>query len=251
MKLSLKAFVAALALTAAGGAFAQTGVASPTGTDMYFYAYDNSTASAFIIDLGSNYSNFDPSTSTSAINIAANSYYNTFASAVTDNSIEWGVFAAANPSVNHNSIDMTSGSSTLTPVKASTIGSDVVEINTLMSGISANISQTAITGGAFTSGQVAQNPQSAIGNLNATLPANTIANAIGAQVSFINYSTNGASSLTKVTPTAFAGTWTFDGTNLDYSVGSVSAVPEPSSYLMMLAGLLMIAALVVRRRNSQ
>jgi hypothetical protein len=247
MKSSLKVIVAALALATAGGAFAQNGTGTTNGTDTYFYAYDNSTASSFLIDLGSNVANFNGSVSEDFSTIGSNAAYQAFAGAVTDGLIEWGVFSASSTgATTGNVLNVTNGNATSPSTKAKYLITDIVDINTLMAGVAANVS-TPMTNGVLESGAVAQNAQSSVG-ANTNLVGVAAVNAIGASASYISYNVGTSTGITAVTPTAFAGTWKFTGSDLSYTV---AAVPEPSSYMMMLAGLLMLGGLVARRRNSK
>ncbi len=246
MKLSLRVLVAALALSAAGGAFAQTATSASTGTDLYFYAYNDATSSSFIIDLGSTLTNFNGSVNTTPIDLATNAAYESFIGNITaaDGATNWGVFAAGSNGGTY--LDVTSASSSLTGIKGTVLSSTVVNINNLMSGL-ATVGG-APTGGYTSSGAVAQNAQYSIDGLT-TLTGLTATSAIGSTATFLDYNAPGVAGKGAVTPTAFAGTWSFNGTDLAYK--TVAAVPEPSSYLMMLGGLLMMGALSVRRRNSK
>jgi len=249
MKSSLKIIVAALALASAGGAFAQTATSGSTGSDMYFYAYDVTNASSFLLDLGNNYSNFADVSST-PLAVGGNANYQSFANAVTDNSIQWSVFAAS--SFAKGNLDVTSGApAPVTTQSAAQIVNTVAGINLLMTNLrAASITTAQTTAGLVQQGAIPTNAENILGNITALgLIAVKPTNSIGSTVSFENFSN--AKSFGNSTTTPFAGTWSFDGSNLAYTVGSVAAVPEPTSYMMMLGGLLMIGALAVRRRNSK
>jgi len=250
MKSSLKVLVAALAMATAGGAFAQTDTGTANGSDTYFYAYDNSTATSFVLDLGSNLVNFNGNVNVAAINVGAMANYSAFANAVTDNFLVWGVFSAATTGSSvGTALDVTTSTLPVAATKAKYIQTDAGDINNLMAGLYANnIVPSIANGGAIESGAVAQNAQSSVG-ANANLVGVTAVNPIGTSAAYINYSAGSKSGTMLVTPTAFAGNWTFNGTNLAYTVAA--AVPEPSSVMMLLGGLLMIGTLAIRRRNSK
>lgn len=249
MKSSLKVIVAALALATAGGAFAQTATSSATGSDTYFYAYDNTTATSFLLDLGSNYANFNGNTNETFANIGSNSAYQAFAGAVTDGLIEWGVFSAASTgSPAGVGLDVTNGATTaLVGTKAKYLTTDEGDISTLMAGLYNN--NISAASGVTETGPVAQNAQASVA-ANTNLAGVLAVNAIGTSASYISYNQGALTGTTLVSPKAFEGNWTFNGTNLAYTT-TVAAVPEPTSIMMMLGGLLMLGALAVRRRNSK
>jgi hypothetical protein len=271
MKFNLRLLAAALALAAAGTASAQIAVpASSTGTDLFFYAFDSSTGTSFVEDLGTSFSNFLPTSAAAGTSfqddIAASAAWTTYVNTTEADSITlglaggsgyavgtqntvWAVVAGiapggTNASTYGLSATMTSGSSAAAQSEGAT-----------RSAITGSLSQFAIglggltnsaTSGYFDANATSDNAEVSLGStLNGQLKvADT--NAIGTSSTFNYFNGNVTGSHL---PTTYANTFTFDGTNLTY--GTVAAVPEPSSTMMFLAGLLMVAGLVVRRRNSK
>jgi len=265
MKSSLKIIVAALALATAGGAFAQqTSPNTVTGTDVYFYAYDSnqSVNSSFLIDLGSNYSNFNSNVSTGNIAISGNTAYQAFLKTLTDGTVAnptanvvWGVIAAQdNPLAGAQQgqfqvgYDITSDVAVTPSQKQTSVSTQATVFGLLMT----NLGTTNTLAGFESAGPVVQNIGSAVASGTGSLTTPFTSNgSIGTAASFVQYSFTGVPARTPTAPTTLAGNWTFDGSNLAYTVASVTPVPEPTSYMMMLGGLLMMGALAVRRRNSK
>jgi len=269
----LRLLVAALALAAAGTASAQiTSPASSNGTDLYFYAFDSATGTSFIEDLGTNMGSFTPTSAAGgtafSTNVAANAAWTTYvntteADSVTDNlgatgtgyatgtqNTFWAVISGIAPGGTNASTyslatTMTNGSTPVSQTLASTRSAitDLGNFTGALSGLLAS----APTSGYFDANTTVDNPGVQLGAGNGTinnlLKVSNL-NAIGTASNFYLYSGNKTG-----IPTAYSNTFSFDGTNLAYG-SVVAAVPEPSSYLMMLAGLLMVAGLVARRRNS-
>lgn len=74
---------------------------------------------------------------------------------------------------------------------------------------------------------------------------NQIGNAVGATSTLMDWKGNGTSSLAKVTTSTLNGYHaSFNGTTL-----TVSAVPEPSTYAMLVAGLAAVGFVARRRRG--
>lgn len=83
---------------------------------------------------------------------------------------------------------------------------------------------------------------------NLAQPTNQIGNAVGTTSTLLDWKGNGTSSLNKVTTATLTGySASFDGTTLTIAA-PVAAVPEPSSYAMLAAGLAAVGFIVRRRR---
>ena len=269
MKFNLRLLAAALALAAAGTASAQ--IVQPntsTGTDLFFYAFDSSTGTSFVEDLGTSFANFGPSSAAAgtsfSANIASSAAWTTYVNTTEADSVTlnlgtgsgytfgtqntvWGVVAGianASPSNFGLMATMTAGN---TPAAVSE-GFVRGAVNGPLSQFTGSLSTltNSATSGYFDNSATSDNAEVSLGlTLNNNLSKNPVTNVIGQAANFYYYTGNSVGSHA---PTAYANTFNFDGTNLTY--GTVAAVPEPSSIMMMLAGLLMVAGLVARRRNS-
>ncbi len=277
MKLSSRVLVAALALAAAGSASAQLTVPqNSSGTELLFYAYDPTIGTSFIEDLGTSFANFTPTSTAAgtsfvdgiASSAAWQSYVsNTLTTADNDGygyttgtqGTIWAVVAASSNSAgtgNTYGLEATenvnfTGSTKLTsPASNGMKGWINTPLTNLMNGINDVATATPLTG-YYTNSGGQDNVAQTIKNGAGAAPFN-FGNVVGATSVFNYYSVTAVNSF----PTVYGNsagnsTFTFDGTNLTYAVPSIAAVPEPSSYLMMLSGLLMVGALAVRRRNSK
>lgn len=279
MKLSSRVLVAALALAAAGSASAQLTVPQTlgSGTELMFYAYDPQAGTSFVEDLGVNYANFLP-TSTAAgtgfvDNLSSNAAWSTYLSttlstanadgynytSATQDTI-WAVVAASsNGAANGNAYGIEgtesatyTGSMKLTAAQQAAAKNWMNGPLTLfVNGVNGIPTATPLTG-YFSNSSGQDNAGQNVKNGQGALPG-SLGNYVGATSSFNYYNITALNSLPTVYGNANGNsTFSFDGTKLTYSVPSqVAAVPEPSSYLMMLCGLLMVGALAVRRRNSK
>jgi len=271
MKLTMKLLAAAVVLAAAGSASAQiASQASSTGSDLFFYAFDSQTGTSFVEDLGISYANFG--TASAAANagfsdsISSSAAWTTYVNQTEADSVTlgltgptgyangtqntvWGIVGGITPGGTNAttyglSTTMTSGSSPIAQSQGGTRGAlngPLAQFLGSLSGVT-----PSATSGYFDASALSDNAVVSIGNtMNNNLKVATT-NAIGTSSTF-NYF-NGSVTGSHL-PTVYANTFNFDGTNLTY--GTVAAVPEPSSIMMLLAGLLMVGGLVTRRRNSK
>lgn len=280
-QLSLRVLAAAVALAAAGTASAQIAVpASTNGTDLYFYAFDSSTGTSFVEDLGSNMASFMPSSTAAGTNFIANiasssawtTYVNTTeADSITGNlgatgtgyatgtqNTYWAVVAGiapggANASTYGLATTMVAGSTPITQP----IGFTRSAISGPLSQFTGSLGTLLASGptsGYFDDSTTSDNPLVSLGagsNMNGNLKVGNL-NPIGTSSTFDYYSGSKSALPTVYGNSAGNATFSFDGSNLSYAVPSiVAAVPEPSNIMMMLAGLLMVTGFVASRRNSK
>lgn len=271
MKLSFKLLAAAVALAAAGTASAQIAqTSSSTGTDLFFYAFDSSTGTSFVEDLGTSFSNFGPSSAAAgtafSANITSSAAWTTYVTQTEADSVTlgltgstgyanatqntvWAVVAGiqpggANATTYGLMTTMTNGSSPVSQSEGATRGAVTGPLAQFVGSLGGLTSSA--TSGYFDASATSDNAEVSLAtNLNGNLKVSDT-NAIGTSATFNYFNGNVTGSHL---PTTYANTFLFDGTNLTY--GTVAAVPEPSRILMMLAGLLMVGGLVTRRRNSK
>lgn len=238
---------------------------------MLFYAYDSATKTAFVEDLGIKFNSFllaSPAAQVGFVDsISTSSAWSTYVSTtLTDGAkfsyvtglegTTWGVIGgSSNALANGNNYGLgvtlnVGNSASLSNTQGKVKGQINTPLTSLIQGLNANNPTAPLTGYFSGSGGI-DNAANSWGDGKANLSFST-SNNIGATSTFqyLNASLAGSH-----TPTAYGNsfgnnTFSFDGTNLTYAV-AVAAVPEPSSYAMMLGGLLMVGAMVARRRNSK
>ena len=264
MKFNFKVLISALAFVAAGGAHAainnaETGV-SPFvsgsgsydgGSDLVFYAWSGTgaTAKSFVQDLGVQASGFLPSTTAAntTTSWSVNSAYSTFAAAAAA-TVRWGVFAIRS---NTSGVDAAGQDWLFTTARAGTTASAIAgqKSGNIQAAVgsfdtfAAAAPSTAYYANTATSDNWATSLKANFGtklNFNADNTVNT------SNVAFYMMDAVAADT-TPSTNTQFAGTFGFNGTALTYTV---TAVPEPETYGMLLAGLALVGS-IVRRRKSQ
>jgi len=251
MKLQLKTILATVALVAAGTASAAMPLNNTaTGSSLLFYAFDDVTKSSYVQDLGLTYSSFLPTATAAGVNasyaVGSNTGWGDYLVSVGNNTSNtyWGVIAglSANAGNSGNGLLSTirNGDSAVGQSAANAKGAVSGPLRNVLLGINGATS-TATTGYFSDSGagdNIANNWQH---NGFGKLIFNTD-NVIGATSAF-QYGNSNAAFAT----TAYDGTFNFDGSNLNYAV---AAVPEPSSYAMMVGGLMLVGGIAARRRRK-
>lgn len=257
MKLQLKTLVAAVALIAAAGqaAAAMPLPATATGSSLLFYAFDDATKTSYVQDLGQTFMSFLPTTAVaktpSITGISSNTGWNDYLASVggdTSNTY-WGVVAGltANAGNSGNGLmstirigDSADGQSAANakgavtgPLKLALIG-----INSVI----ANTSAAPATTGYFSASAAGDNIANNFGafHTGAGKLVFRTDNLIGDSSAFLYGNSNAAFAVT-----TYDQKFTFDGSNL-----ILQAVPEPSSYAMMLGGLMLVGGIAARRRKS-
>ena len=236
---------------------------------MLFYVFDDVAKKSFTLDLGQTYASFKPGTSAAASNFSfsMSNYatpWNAYVASIGGDfsHTTWGVVAGNSVAANaggkgflttvRDGADTSAQTSTAAqsgvagPLK---LWIDAVNVKNTNAGTSLSngyfsdavgVDQSNITTGfgAFHTGA---------GKFSFILD-----NKIGTDSEFRTLNMVGLGSAATITQAAYANVngnskFSFDGSSLKYTV-AVAAIPEPSSYAMMLAGLMLVAG-VARRRN--
>jgi hypothetical protein len=262
MKFQLKTLVAAVALIGAtGSAFAAVpNVDAATGSALLFYVFDDVTKSSYVQDLGKTYASFLPASAIADQTFGISSHtasWNAYLTSVSGNlgNSTWGVFAGNSVAANNGGkgflTTMRDGDSSAAQTSSSAQSSVAGFFKTWIAAMNVQNTNagTSLSDGYFTD----------IQGTNSQNIVNGVAHDGGAKLKFKTDNFVGTDSVfhhlalgTKVTDNSYANVngvskFSFDGNNLKYTV-AVAAIPEPSSYAMMLAGLMLVAG-VARRRH--
>ncbi len=270
MKFKFKALAAAVALAAAGQALADINPGNVAGgslanSELVFFAYGvnaSGGAATYVKDLGVTFNNFLTSPSYAAVDLdTADSSWSSFLGTSVVGARNWGVFAvqrnaggasAANTykvltTANLNNADVTG-----------LVGTNLVGAHGSISNAISAINGTGTTyatnssyfygfgaGGNANLGDYL-GKTAGLGNLFET--TNVIGTTTSAQFYNLAKGTgvNAVSSI-NVADVDASKAWTFDAGNV-LSYGPVAAIPEPETYSMLAAGLLMLGAVARRRR---
>lgn len=237
MKMKLKALVAAVALAAVAG-HASASLPAPTTTtgqsDLIFFAIDQAAGNSFVFDLGTSAAlptlnqNITGAAWTSFLTAEGNSLANTtwflgYSQGNSGASSVWGTTVTSGNTI---------GSETGAKMSAGRVAFNSFLTVTSLS---------AVGGSAFTNVGNAGNPTFSLkNNFNSNAAGWTDDNTVGTTADFFSVSAGNSGA---------GGLLVQSGINFDGTTVSVAAVPEPETYGMLGAGLLMLGA-VVRRRKS-
>lgn len=259
MKLKLKAVVAAVALAAAGHALAdiQPGnlTSGATGGEVVFYAFDDVTKTSYVKDLGVSFASFLSSPTYSfagSNNIGSDASWTSFVTSVGGNTSNtyWGVFANLKTSaLSANGVQIITTARNNAPAGTSTgnvRGIDGSYNSTYLGALQGSGSNYAANLSYFSSATDSSNWANAMQHNLAGKVNFSADNLIGQNADFFKLSAAASATTLATQSTVFSGPtqWSFDGSTL-----YVAAVPEPETYGMLAAGLLMLGA-VARRRKA-
>lgn len=252
MKLQFKSILAAVALVAVAGSASAAAMPlnnAASGSALLFYAFDDATSTSYVQDLGLTFTSFLPASlaaSTPSVTaISSNTGWSDYLASVggdTSNTY-WGVIAglSANAGNSGNGLMSTirNGDSAVGQSAANAKGAVATPLRNALLGI--NAATTTASTGYFSDSAAGDNIANNFRHNGAGKLIFNVDNLIGATSAF-QYGNSNAAFAT----TTYTGTYSFDGANLSY----VAAVPEPSSYAMMLGGLMLVGGVAARRRKS-
>jgi hypothetical protein len=259
MKFQFKAIVAALAMVAAGQAFAAiqpgTTAQGANGSELVFYAFDDAAKTSYVKDLGVTFASFIAApTSLGSVNIGGDANWATYLTNVGNNTANtyWGVFATEKTSAlaaNGVNILTTARGNAPTATTTGNVRGIDGSFNTIYLGALQGTDATYAANLSYVydlnTTSAANWANSMAHNLYGKVSFNAD-NLIGTSANFYRLSAAASASTNATLTTVLAAPTqlTFDGQNLSIT----AAVPEPETYSMLAAGLLMLGAVARRRK---
>jgi len=249
MKNSVKAIVAAVALVGFAGQ-AQSAIrdsAQATGSELVFYALGAPSAGSFVQDLGITFASFiaNPGASFSV----------TMTGLVAAGYTSWGVYAANST----GDLFSTGGYQVLSTVRNNApvqpaFGNFIAipgAADAVFGGLDGGSNYGQNLGYTTTGSANTSNWSAALGqDLGANFPTMTDNSFSTTTANFYNFSTAADGADPTFSNFNSAMTWSFNGATLSVNPTNVTApIPEPGTWAMMLAGLMMVAG-IARRRLS-
>ena len=266
MKFTLKTLVAAVALAAAGHAMAeiQPGNVNGVSGELVFFAYGldaSGNAAAYVKDLGVTFGSFAATPSYSLTNIGADTNWIAFNSASLVGPKNWGVFGLEKVSssttvANAFSIMTTATGddvSVISSLKNTNLANAFGKTGTGITGVNVGNINYAVNDSYYFDTSTSGLPQNLGSQLGSDFGSNGVflssTNVIGTTTTAHMFDiSRGVGTTPAGVPTVadinVNGQWTFNGNTLDYTV---AAIPEPETYGMLLAGLMMIGVIARRR----
>jgi hypothetical protein len=264
MKARAKALALAATVALAWVAGADAAYQTPqnaAGSTLLFSAWDPTSGASYTRDLGQTFSSFTTSTApTIPIDLTADTNYNTFANFVSANggSLQWNVVSARVTTSGTYGLDTTS-SVDLSPgdVQNVSTGNAALNLGKFMNVLNANCS-FSVTGSCVSlNASNTWNINNSSANWDAFLgnvfPTDTTT-GLGGSLKFYGLTASSISGATNST-IALMGTGlapqVFALSNTGELTWNVGAVPEPSSWAMLAAGLAVIGVIARRRVGQQ
>lgn len=241
--MKFKTAIAAAAILATGAAHA---IDTTNTADLFLAVWDTTNTASYVLDLNQQAANTNFASGN--YNFTVDSAYSSFlaTSGLDASTLQWGVYAIDNQGLKTTKDDVKLYTTT-------TVGQAVVAKNN--SGIGGAIAGASNLAGLFNTGSStiaaygtpSYADQYTLGALSNSLNGTTTGNAVGASSAFYEVGVSSGTGTKASDLYTLAGTWKFDGTNLTYS--TTPAVPEASTYAMLIAGLAAIG-FVARRRAA-
>jgi hypothetical protein len=267
-KTKLKALVMAVASVAAIAAVAPASAAITTPStgngELFFSAWDTATQSSYTRDLGLNFTTFSVATATASgfnASFAVDSTFSTWLAGLTNPSlIKWNVVAADSVvndrlMLTHDAANAVAANFATTNLNTAANNANTFVLATNLLGTHSSTANGSNTASVALNGNGSYAGGSAFGSNFGNVAGIADSHTGFGSTFFSLLTTTASGGVTPATETLFSNaagnsTWTLanDGT-LTYDAMTVAAVPEPSTWAMLMVGLLGMGA-VARRRVS-